>query len=626
MPIATLPLVLALASTAGAGPERTLADAWVAFSACEATPGQESEVSMERALACHAAARDVLRLGDESDRDRLWDRHSGLPAWETLGSLLFTSLVESYVADSVNGMDDAIAAAATIPVGPVATDDLPAAYLEQASPELKHALALFLHLWSGAWPQSTVPEGQRIAYQSVDGRRRFDQLVSNFLRGRGSPSEVRTALERFEWGGFCGNGASVFTDSVLATRLIASIREQRLDPHAATAFALGRATVEDGPLAGAQRRLLKAAGIDWETLLVGAVASGQGQHIPALAREGSDRAARLLLELVALEDQAPADERMLGDALTPLAGFVTAEGPCDGYATVSSEDAVRDPEAPPVDPHVQLTILDRLEQAVQPGVALTEAQNASHVLLRLCRGESREAFRAMLRSPYSQVRERGVLALRALGETLPDATASAPVAFRLLVDGRPWSGPVSWELEGDQSHHSIGTADGDGVLRMERDPFLDPVNPVQSVRLSSSLESPGDTWFSLRFRTPADLDARTLLAVRTGSLQVVVPPAARPGPAAPESAFLMLLTDDSDQGPDRLALPIAHMPVRAGRYVFPHLQQGRYQARVYVSDDEVLESRVVEVGDEPRTVELVPVPPAADEEEIEEVASPDTAP
>jgi hypothetical protein len=625
MPIAILPLLLALTATAGPGPRRTLAEAWVAFSACETTPGQEPEASMERALACDAAGRDILRMGDESDRDRLWDRHAGLPEWETLRSLLFTSLVESYVADAVNRMDDAIPAATTTPIGPVASDDLPA-HLEQASPELKHALALFLHLLSGAWPESAVPEGERIAYQSVDGRRRFERIVSDFLRGRGSPSEVRTALERFEWGGFCGNGASVFTDAVLATRLIASIREERVDPHAATAFALGRAPVEEGPLAGAQRRLLKAAGIDWETLLLGAVASGQGQHIPALARAGSDRAARLVLELVALEELAPADERMLGDALTPLAGFVTAEEPCEGYATVSSADVVRDPEAPPVDPHLQLTILDRLEQAVQPGVGLAEAQNASHALLRLCRGESREAFRAMLRSPYSQVRERGVLALRALGETVPDAAASAPVAFRLLVDGRPWSGPVSWELEGDQSHYSTGTADGDGVLRIERDPFLDPVNPVQNVRLSALHTSPADTWFSLRFKTPADLDARTLLAVRTGSLEVVVPTVVLPAADGGQSAFLMLFASDSDVGSGGLeSLIVPHMPVRAGRYVFPHLQQGRYQARVYAADL-MLESPVVEVGDKPRTVELAPVPSAAADETLEEVASSDPVP
>jgi hypothetical protein len=360
----------------------------------------------------------------------------------------------------------------------------------------------------------------------------------------------------------------------------------------------------------AERRVLRAAGVEWEPLYLGALASGQLQGVAPLVRAGSDRTARLLIELAGMEEQestAPAELRRY--LLTPMATFVSSDGPCDGYETVSSWDATRDADAPSIDPYVQQAILDRLAQAVQPEVGLDEALDASHALLRLCRAESRDAFHAMLRSPYGDVRERGVLGLRALGEAVADPVPPAPVEIRLLVDGRTWEPPVTWELEGTANHRAGATADREGVLRLDRDPFVDPTSPIESVAVGSDeLTSPEGTWFSVRFKPPADLDDRTLLSVRTGSLTVVVPPEVHPSPRGQPGPFLMLFNDPED----REEPVITHLPVRPGRYVFPHLQYGRYLARVFLPDATVLESPRIEVGERPGTVELEPVASAED--------------
>jgi hypothetical protein len=211
----------------------------------------------------------------------------------------------------------------------------------------------------------------------------------------------------------------------------------------------------------------------------------------------------------------------------------------------------------------------------------------------------------MLRSPYSQVRARGAIGLRALGETVADPVPSPPVAFRVIVDGRPWASPVEWELEGSQRFESgTGSPDRDGVVRLDRDPFLDPTAPVESIRLSASdFEERGGTWFTFLVKPPSDLDVRTLLDVRTGSLTVVVPSlvAAAPGQG---TAILMVTAPQPDGDEETiLTIPDAH----AGRYHFEHLQHGTYVARVLLGGA-VLASPEVEVGTRPQTVELTPEP------------------
>lgn len=187
-----------------------------------------------------------------------------------------------------------------------------------ASAEIKNTVYLFEDLWSRSWPESPVSQRDRIQYASAEGRGQFDRAVADYLRGRTGGAETLRALDRFEYGGGCGNGASAFFESVSEVRLIASIRDGRVDADAAAAFVVGGSRPPDQLMAGADRRLLAAAGIDWEQLYLGAFLSGNAQHLDPLVRGGSDLTARLLLEFVGLgeaDSEAPAVRALFPDAL-----------------------------------------------------------------------------------------------------------------------------------------------------------------------------------------------------------------------------------------------------------------------------------------------------------------------
>src|SRR5207245_8942558 len=70
-----------------------------------------------------------------------------------------------------------------------------------------------------------------------------------------------------------------------------------------------------------------------------------------------------------------------------------------------------------------------------------------------------------VRSPYDEVRKKGAIGLRALGETLADPRPSYPVAFRILVDGKPvGQRQVEWTLRtGEWEESSSTESDEEGV-------------------------------------------------------------------------------------------------------------------------------------------------------------------
>jgi hypothetical protein len=137
---------------------------------------------------------------------------------------------------------------------------------------------------------------------------------------------------------------------------------------------------------------------------------------------------------------------------------------------------------------------------------------------------------------------------------------------------------VDWE---DEDPDSDGTgADEHGIIRLARDPFVDPSRRLASVRLSApDLSSAGDLWFAATVEPPADLEAVTTVSVRTGSLTVVIPPSLLDG-ARNDSAMLQLVARaDADAGSSRLAS--SGMPVASTHITFPHLQRGEYQVWLY---------------------------------------------
>jgi hypothetical protein len=544
-------------------------------------PGSDQDFRQKwpRVQQCGEAAREIVRTGTDADGERLWSVFDELPE----GSPIAADVLDAFL-DRHMERDLAVLEGSAAP----ATSDRPGVALEipdflrDAPAELQQAWRVY----------QTVVEARQntrdrrsaddtIAFQS--NQPAFRRTVADLLRGRVTAAEGVRELSRYEWGGWCGTGSFMLTVPQSKALLIAHLQLGQVE------LALAASEGLDLSFLGAERqtarwdrRLLAAAGIDWEGFYLGGVLSGQADLANTLARHGSERAARHLLAAAHVVEAAAEEEWNTSDSLLwPLAAVVESSGSCTGYGTSDSREVHRDPEAAPVGGAIQEDVLDLLAEKVGPDAGLDEAETASHLLVQLCRPESRPTFRAMLRSPYDEVRNRGAIGLRALGETVAYPRPSRPVAFRVVVDGKPAAQrKVEWTLRTGEGNEESSSADSDveGVVRLSRDRFLDPRRRVTSVRLSApDLASASDVWFAASLDPPADLDAVSTVSVRTGSLTVDIPRSLLVG-AEGRPPALQLVAETARYGVDAMPLPVSgNLPVVSARVTFRHLQHGRYQ-------------------------------------------------
>ena len=589
--------------------------AWLVLDGCvddpRLDPGAESDFQQiwPRMQQCSEAVRTIVQAGTDADRERLWSVFDRLEDGSRIAEDVIDAFLDWHVERALSALEESPAPAANEPA--VADVQLPD-FLGHAPVDLQQAWRTYQTVTQmGQHAREERPAGDAISYQSNEPA--FRGTVAGFLRGRVSAAEAVRELSRYEWGGWCGNGSGLLYGPQSKALLIAHLEGHRPDLALAASGGLGVRMLgaEEQP-ARWDRRLLAASGIDWERFSLGGILSGETDLANDLARHGSDRAARQLLAVARLVGAAATEEAATDQEGNPdpesllwsLAALVEPSGACTSYGTSSSRDVERDPEAGPVGREVQEDALDLLAANVRPGAGLSEAETAAHLLVRLCRPESRAAFRAMLQSPYDDVRTKGALGLRALGETVADPRASPPVAFRILVDGKPAAlRKVQWSLETAEGHDLMSSADSDrdGIVRLKRDPFVDPQHPITSMRLASpDLASADDLWFDAGTAPPRDLAAVSTVSVRTGSLTVIVPEALLTGTGRRQPT-LTLLAEGGRHGLDDVPLPMSEdLRITSTRTTFAHLQHGRYQVWLQRGGD-IHTSSIVEVGPRPAT-------------------------
>lgn len=613
----------AVPTTGDVGPPSADAS-WPVLEGCIDDPrldpgtGQDFEQTWPRMRQCGEAARTIALAGTDADRERLWSLFDELSE----GSQIAVDVLDAFLDWHV---ERALAAATEGPPAP-ATSEPPAVDIEipdllrEAPAELQEAWRIYQTIvQTRQETRDRRSADDTIAFQS--NQPAFRRVVARFLRGRVAATEAVHELSRYEWGGWCGTGSGLLYVPQSKALLLAYLRLGRVDR------ALAASGWLDAPLFGVQeqttrwdRRLLAAAGIDWERFYLGGVLSGQADLADPLARRGSDRAARQLAAAARILEAGASND--LSEALLwPLAAFVESSGSCSGYGTSDSREVQRDREAEPIGGDAQEDVLDLLAEKVGSSAGLREAETASHLLVQLCRPESRPTFRAMLRSPYGEVRRKGAIGLRAFGETVADPRPSHPVTFRVIVDGKPAvQRRVEWTLRMGEWEQESSSAESDheGVVRLARDPFLDPRRRVTSVRLGApDLASATDVWFAASLDPPADLDAVTTVSVRTGSLTVVVPRSLLVAGTGRREPTLQLLAEIARYSLDALPLPVSgNLPVVSTAITFPRLQHGRYQVWLY-RDGDLHASPIVEVGERPATATVSERP--AEEELADEL-------
>jgi hypothetical protein len=595
-------LVIGLALLGADAPPTEEADPWRGLERCQkefAGVSLDDPARFEARFACQELAHRVAQEAEPSDHDRLWRAHDAL-AWDhpvargVLGGLLEEKLARA--AGTLAARPSTFAAA---------SDPLP--------PDLGERARALHEAVSGAYDRvlEEAHAGETIAVQ--ENWSAFHTAVADLVRERSAPREAAAHIARFVWGGWCGTGSFALHEPQSRALALAFLMEGRYEP-AAGALLVRRSSPGVATEEERLNQVLAAAGLDAELLRVGEALDWDTSGLAAVGRHGSERAARLLLEAghqPTGPDRDGAPLRADGQWLSALAAFVTRGEGCGEYGSGWSTDVERRSSAA-VSGEVQARILAALAEAAGPSAGLDEAEVASHLLVSLCRPESRPAFREMTRSPFAEVRKRGALALASLGEPVPVLPADRPVVFRLGTDDQPLaSQTVAWEVHaapvkgGARTVSSQGPTDGEGRLELARDPFVDPRAPVTRVALTAPrLESPEAAWFRVVHPVTAPMEAVIDVPLATQALTLVPSERGADREQTPSVGVRLSARYDAWGGGEVMVPVSGDLEVPGSKpVVFPRLQAGVvYQVEV-TSEGRTWTSGELRLGDEPLTVE-----------------------
>jgi hypothetical protein len=557
-------------------------------------------------VRCEAYAQAVAERADGSARDRVFDRLESLEGDDRLGPALLAGLLAGRIAEAVRELPPATAP----PPLPLPLTDVPAT-LAAASPELQRAWQTHEALVRAYRDLQEHLRGNGedgISFHEARGE--FQASIVDFLRGRLPAEEALRKITRFEWGGMCGMGSEVLHVPQTRTMLLALLAMGDRSAAAGALATVGRMREPNSALGeGWDRDLLTRLGFDWEQVYLGRVLDGWTHEAAPLARHGSASSARLLFDAHALrpnEDGEPLEDDET--YLHALAALVTPTDYCSSYSTGSSLDVRRESEGP-VGTDVEEGVLRLLAQKVGRGAGLGEAETAGHLLVRACRTENLPAFRQMARSPYAKVRDAGALALRSLGERPPPSRSNPPVSVRVSVAGAALEGStLTWSLSRSRddeysSRQSSSAVVEAGLLRIERDPFLDPKEQVDTVSVATTdMKDPADLWFSVSTPRPRRLDQILDLQVETQALTLICPQ------VEGSPARITLLGNQAMWGSDMMLPILSEVPIAPGqdRVTFPRLQRGRYQVMV-VAKDGFWQSEELTLARRPRTMTCGPL-------------------
>jgi len=551
--------------------------------------------------SCGRLVEHTIQQAAIEDEAWFWRLHDELAPASSLRSDIVEALLDRHLRRAVDGLPSAaVPAALSLPV------DVPKR-LAQAPPEIIEAwrlCAAVSRVYDGRPSSRRGPtrDADGIAFQSHMPE--FYDTVAAYLRGRATADATIAAIDRFVWAGSCGTGAEALAGPRNKVLLAAYVDEGRYDLAAGAALALDDPPLvfEGGP--DNVGPVLRAAGLDAETIAVGEVLGGRWAAAGRLVRHGSERVARLLLAARSLP--GPHGGQSIGENdryLSTLAAIVEpGTAPCSGQGTVVFMGPKRQVDGP-VSPALEDDILALLAERVTRAASLDEARGASNILVHLCRPESLPAFRAMTASRYASIRKDGVRALEALGEDAPELPTALPVVFRVFVNGQLLKATdVDWavHMEDGRGMSTGAKIDRDGVLKLDRDWFLDPKHRVTEVRVSSGwMESPSELWFSSTRPVPRDLDEPTTISVRTQSLTLAL----AAGSLGPRGAEIELEVDDGDA---TAVIPYRQIfetkaASETDSLSFDRLQIGTYRVTVTLPDS-VWQAEAIELGDDPAVV------------------------
>lgn len=374
--------------------------------------------------------------------------------------------------------------------------------------ELQKALQSYLEFekpYKAIFPMKDPEKNGGIYFQG--NMPAFCKIVDDFLDGRGK--NVSQQIRRFYWGGSCGTGMEQLEVPQRRMLVMALIKEGRLQTAAAAALGIGYnySFSFDGNARRVQDDFtvdfLKRCGVDWESILLGrVVALGGGTYeddsaISVLSRNGSPRAARLLLQILP-------SSTFREPYLYTFAAFITPRPGAPENKTLENHGYARISPGP-----VPYDLQDELFQAIlremKPDASLDELNACIDMCRRLHRPEASAKLHMLLNHPSGKIVDAAAAALRDLGEKVDVVGNNNPVKFQLMLNGKPFANTaVQWIIgkePGITTSRSVHT-DAGGFVQLDRDEFVDPTHkPKRVAFIANYSDLTADT---IRFRAEVD--------------------------------------------------------------------------------------------------------------------------
>jgi hypothetical protein len=501
---------------------------------------------------------------------------------------------------------------------PPIESDMPAE-LRDASPDLIEAWQLYKR---AVQPFERVfrraDRGSKgISFQTNE--RSFSRLIDDVLTKRGE--HLAEQLAEFEWSGWCGTGSDSLREPQSLGTFIALLNDDRI------AEAVGAAIYVEGDrlLISADQRhnarveFLKRCGLDWEMIFAGTQlvselersrGGGPNSCLSELAAFGSDRAARLIMEMARRSER-----NYRATYAQALVTFIPGDTENISGGGRFTNNLVRHPDMR-ISAETMAQVLSALRDFAKPDAPSDVVEAALVGFARAKSPETKPTLRPLLKHPSPEVTETAAQILRSLGETVAPSRVE-PVRFQISINGAPAPAKteVHYQIEFG-NHGSVSSSrrtDADGTIELERKYFVDAERQATSVAFSGERgkHPTEEPYYLVALPVPANLDEITPVDVRLSAIELRIERSEAPAPDASPTAVVHIKRHEPERDP---SMPYAYFDrmerqseVPLGAPIVLNIQSGSYDLEVFAAGAEKFASTfTVDEQSSPVSVRLKP--------------------
>ena len=570
----------------------------------------DKDESIESLLATQYLASAILKYGSNEDYQKLLNLYDMVPLESRRQSPLLDALSTFWIKRELTKV---FSEGKPKKIAFDKSDFTLPPQLANTSAELKNAWMTYREIIANYEANLETYKDEKWIY-TQNSWPTFYGAIAEFLHGK-KDSTIGKMIQ-FEWGGWCGTGSDMLLTPKTRTIWMAFLKERNY-PMALGAL-LSYMNQGNRMMLNAdedflwQKQFIEWFGLDWETLLVGAVLDGHAEYLRFLGTQGSQKTAQYL----SLMGSLPMDGWTRQTYLRSVAAFITPGCVVGNYGTGSSADITRQAKDE-IPQETQKELLDILTGQVNSDVDSNMMDIVSHLLTPLCRPEAKDALNKILQSPYTEPRKRAVIALQALGEKVEIPKDPGPVYFRLLNNDVPLANKdIEWTLkQNDQMSMSSSVyTDDNGQFSLKRDYLVDPTKNWKLVLSSGrNMKNIDDVFFNIEADLPKNFDKTIDIPLNTSTLTLNLH-LNRSEDYYKDKQMGVRIHYNGPGGGGLVYFQAVgkefKLPVTS-KITFPHLTAGEYYITIFVPGAAMWAQQNIKVGVEPQELE-VKLQPGAD--------------